>query len=332
MFKWIRRLAFVAIALLVLVAIAIGVVLMKINTIAKSGIEKGGTYALGVPTTLDSIDIAIFSGACDLNNLTIANPAGYHYDRFMKISSGEFALDTSTLRSDTIVVNKLHLTGVELSVEKTRDGANYQVILDNLQKTADALQSGQTKPAEPAAKPTGDETGFIIKDILIEDIAVNVNLDALGLGSTVKKTIHLKDPIHLTNVGSAKDAGAQMSTVIAKLVQTMLAEIIRQGGGLIPSEITDELGKGLDGIKAIGNIGTQLIGDTVGGTLKEVGKVTGDVGKAAGDVGKAAGDVTKAAGDATKEVGKAADGLLKGVGGLLGGGKKDDAKQTEEKK
>lgn len=331
MVKLIRRLAIVLIVLLVLVVIGITVLFMQINNIAKTGIEKGGTYALGVPTRLGAIDISIFSGECNLDNLNIANPAGYNYDNFMKIGRGEFALDTSTIRSDTIVVNKLHLTSVELSIEKTKDGANYQVILDNLKKTADALKSGDepaTTPTEPAPAEKG--TGFIIKDILIEDVAVNVNVDTLGLGSTVKKTIHLEEPIHLTNVGSASDAGAQMSTVIAKLVQTMLAEIIRQGGGLLPPGVTDELGKGLEGIKDIGQIGTQIIGDTVGGTIKEVGKVTEGVGKAAGDVTEGAG---KAVEGTTKEIGKAADELLKGVGGLLGG-KKDETKEesTEESK
>ena len=332
MVKLIRRLAIILIAVLVLVAIGVGVLLMQINNIAKTGIEKGGPYALGVPTRLGAIDISIFSGECNLDNLSIANPAGYNYDNFMKIGRGEFALDTSTIRSDTIVINKLHLTGVELSIEKTNDGANYQVILDNLQKTADALKSGDEPAAQPQPTEAADGSGFVIKDILVEDIVVNVNMDAIGLGTTVKKQIRLKDPIHLTNVGSAEDAGAQMSTVIAKLVQTMLAEIIRQGGGLIPADIVGELDKGLDGISAISDLGTQLIGDTMGGAVESVGKVTEGVGKAAEDVTKGAGDVVEGAGKAvegtTKEIGKAADGLLKGVGGLLGG-KKDD-KKTEE--
>ena len=332
MVKLIRRLAIVLIAVLILVVIGVGILFMQINNIAKVGIQKGGTYALGVPTRLGAIDISIFSGSCDLDNLNIANPAGYNYDHFMKISRGEFALDTSTIRSDTIVINKLHLTGVELSIEKTKDGANYQVILDNLQKTADSLKSGKEPVDEP--QPTGQDKGssFVIKDILIEDVAVNVNMDALGFGTSVKKTIRLKEPIHLTNVGSAEDAGAQMSTIIAKLVQTMLAEIIRQGGGLIPADIAGELGKGLEGISTIGDIGTQLLGDTMGDAVESVNKVTEGVGKAAGDVTKGAGDVVEGAGKAvegtTKELGKAADGLLKGVGGLLGG--KKDEKKTEE--
>lgn len=318
MLKWIRRLIIVAVVLLLLVVIGVAILFSQINNIAKAGVEKGGTYALGVPTTLSSIDISIFSGKCDLDNLNIANPAGFHYDTFMKIGKGEFALDTSTIGKNTIVVDKLHLSNVQVSIEKIKKGANYQVILDNLQKTADEI-SGKTTE-EPAKTEPKEEskTGFVIKDILIDNVSVNVNLDALGMGGQVKKTIKLKEPIHLTNVGSAQDAGAQMSTVIAKLVQTMLAEIIRQGGGLIPADITNELDKGLDGIKAIGNVGTQLIGDTVGGAVQNVGKVTEGAGKAIGDVTEGVG---KAANDATKKVGKAADGLLKGVGGLLGGKK-----------
>jgi hypothetical protein len=321
--KIFKALVVIVVVIMVLIAIGVGILFSQINNIAKTGIERGGTYALGVPTTLGSIDISVFSGKCDLDNLNIANPSGFTYDNFMKIGHGEFALDTSTIRSEKIVVQKLHFNTVELSIEKTQAGSNYQVILDNLQKTADSLKSGEkTTTEEPADESS--ETGFVIQDILIENVKVNVNLDALGIGGEVKKTIELKDPIHLTNIGSANDAGAQMSTVIAKLVQTMFAEILRQGGGFLPPIISDELGKGLDGISAIGDIGTQIIGDTVGETLNQVGNVTEGVGKAAEGVTNEAG---KAVEGTTKEIGKAADGLLKGVGGLLGGNKE----KTEEK-
>ncbi|MBL4701548.1 MAG: AsmA family protein [Phycisphaeraceae bacterium] len=310
MIKLIKRLVIFVVAVLLLIAVGVGVLFFYIDNIAKTGIEKGGQYALGVPTELESINISIFSGKCDLNNLRIANPAGFEFAHFMKINKGEFALDTTTLRSDVIAIDKLHFTGVELSIEKIKSGANYQVILDNLQKTM-ASDSQTDKPSEDTSGgDSGGGKGFVIRDILIEDISVNINMDALGLGAAVKKTIRLKEPIHLTNVGSAEDAGAQMSTVIAQLVQTMLAEIIRQGGGLIPADIAGELGKGLESIKGLSDLGTQIIGDTVGGTVKEVGKVTKEV--------------TQAAGDATKQVGKAADDLLKGVGGLFGG-KKEEA-------
>ncbi|MAX27125.1 MAG: hypothetical protein CMJ19_21730 [Phycisphaeraceae bacterium] len=321
--KIFKALVVIVVVVLLLIVIGVGILFSQINNIAKSGIERGGTYALGVPTTLGSIDIAIFSGECDLDNLNIANPDGFTYDNFMKIGHGEFALDTSTIRSDKVVVKKLHFDTVELSIEKTKTGANYQVILDNLQKTADSLKSGKEPAADEPTDDAASDTGFVIQDILIKNVKVNVNLDALGIGGEVKKTIELKDPIHLTNVGSAKDAGAQMSTVIAKLVQTMLAEIIRQGGGLLPPIISDELGKGLEGISAIGDIGTQIIGDTVGETLNQVGNVTEGVGKAAEGVTEEAG---KAVEGTTKEIGKAADGLLKGVGGLLGGDKNKEEK------
>jgi len=310
MIKLIKRLVVFVIAVLLLIAVGVGVLLYYVDNIAKTGIEKGGQYALGVSTELESINISIFNGQCDLNNLRIANPAGFEFAHFMKINKGEFALDTTTLRSDVIAIDKLHFTGVELSIEKIKTGANYQVILDHLQKTM-----ASDTPAGEDSGDSGDSgggKGFVIRDILIEDISVHINVDALGLGAAVKKTIKLKEPIHLTNVGSADDAGAQMSTVIAKLVQTILAEIVRQGGGLIPADIVGELGKGLESIKGLGDLGTQIIGDTLKGSIKEVSKVTEDV--------------TQAAGDATKQVGKAADDLLKGVGELFGGKKKEGTK------
>ena len=54
--------------LVLLVLIALGVVLwLTIDSIAKTGIERGGTYALGVPTTVDSVSLSLLGGEMRIN-------------------------------------------------------------------------------------------------------------------------------------------------------------------------------------------------------------------------------------------------------------------------
>ena len=66
--------------LLILLLAGIGLLIGSVTLIdafAKKGIEAGGTYCLGVPTTLDSANIGIVSGMFGLQGLTVANPEGY---------------------------------------------------------------------------------------------------------------------------------------------------------------------------------------------------------------------------------------------------------------
>ena len=65
------------IALVVLVLLLLGVAgaFLFLDSIVRSAIEKGGTTAAGVPTTLDKADASIFSGQFGLEGFAIANPS-----------------------------------------------------------------------------------------------------------------------------------------------------------------------------------------------------------------------------------------------------------------
>ena len=63
--------------LLILLVLATVAVALYIDTIAKTAIERGATYALGVETTLGSADVGLLSGTFSMGDLTVANPAGF---------------------------------------------------------------------------------------------------------------------------------------------------------------------------------------------------------------------------------------------------------------
>ena len=72
--KIVFGLAVVGIAL---VAVLVGIVVVSIDTIAKQGVERGATYALQVPTTLDKADVGIMSGTFAMSGLS-EQPRGLH--------------------------------------------------------------------------------------------------------------------------------------------------------------------------------------------------------------------------------------------------------------
>ena len=86
--KLIKRIKWIVGAFVVVVVVLVVVVFLWIDHLAKMGIEKGSTYALGVDTTVDSVDIGILAGRSELSGLTVSNPKGFQTSHFLSLGNG----------------------------------------------------------------------------------------------------------------------------------------------------------------------------------------------------------------------------------------------------
>ena len=133
--KKIRR---IILGLVLLVVMVIVVGLFGIDLLAKMGVEKGATYALGVETTVGSLDLSVFGGSLEMEKLRIANPEGFSAPVF--VESGKFSLrmDPSSVFSDTIEVNDFELVGgvIEITVQELRDSVGSQERATSFAETA----------------------------------------------------------------------------------------------------------------------------------------------------------------------------------------------------
>lgn len=308
-----KRLAIVALVLVLLVVGVFVAVLLSINSIVKAGIEKGGTYALGVPTTVGSVSIGLTSGQASLSGLNVANVQGYKAPHFLKLGQGDLAVTLGSLPQKVTEIPKLSLENIDVQLERTGDGGNYQRILDNLKRVTGGGKPGEPAPAPPTP-PAGDEKRFVVKDLTIRNVRVELNMlaapgalgDALAKATSVPVTIDL---IELHNVGKTGDGvqgtGVTLGQLTSIIVQAVLSAAAEKGAGLFPSDI-------------IGDIQGRL-GD-IGG-LKDFGMQIG------GSAGQAAKDAMKQAEGAVKgtveEGKKAIDDVKKGIGDLIPGKKKD---------
>ncbi len=273
-----KKLAIVLGGLVVLGVVAVVVVFVSIDAIARAAIERGSTYALGVQTTLDSADIGILSGEFRMKGLDVANPEGFTSDTFFRLGEGFVAVTLGSLRQDTVELPTLSLTGVRMSLEKKGGNSNYGVITDNLKRfeTSDTGQSGD--PAEPGKN-------FVIREIVITDI--NVTVDLLPLGGTLKRIEVPIDEVRLTDVGNDGLTTAEMTALVIKAI---MAAVVANAGNL-PADLVNDLGGALANLESLKDLGiTQSV------DIKEI----------------------KQAQDATKSL----DDAIKGFGGLLGGKKK----------
>ncbi len=295
--KKILRLVLVLVILLIAAA---GVGFLYIDSIAKHGIEKGGTYALGVQTTLDSADVGVFDGTFAMSGLKVANPAGFKSDAFMSLGEGGVSVSFGSLRQEVVELPTLTLSTLTVNLENKDGKANYQTIMDNLKRFE------STEPAEEGKR-------FVIREVLIRDVTINVEVLPLG-GALSTVTVPIKE-ISMKNVGESGvgKSGLTLGELAGLIVKTVFAAAIQNGKNLIPGDVLNGLGEGLKGLEGLGNVAVSVGGEA----MKQVDSLFKG---AAGELNKV-GEGLKGVGEG---LGEGLKGVGDGLGGLLGGDKKNN--------
>ncbi len=288
-----KKLLTIVLILVMILVVAVLAGFFYIDVVAKTAVEKGGRFALGVPTSLETADVKPLGGAFRMNGLTVANPDGYDTSHFLALKDGDMAVALGTLMSDTVRLPHLKLSGIDMNMEKKDGKANYQVILDNLKKLT-------PEQPDPNAKK------FVIETVEISDIMVHVKM----LGQNISLPI---DTITLKNVGEGGAGGVDLAELIGVVMKGVFAAITQVGGNLIPSEMLGDLTQGLAGLANLDKLGEVA-------NVKAVGELAGKAGELAGEAGKAAGEAIGGAKEAADDI---ANKAKQGLGGLLGGDKKD---------
>ena len=225
-----------------LVLILAGVLIFKLfgNQMIRAGIVAGAEKALQVDVRLGNVNFKLLAGKTELKNLEIDNPKDYKHPTFLKLGRAYADLNTGSLFSDTIEINKIQLDDIAVVIEQNKTTSNLKEILDNLPKD----ESVESQP-ESESKPAPEEAGknLLIKVLEINNVEVKAKLLPIpGRADTV--TFKLK-PIRLENVGSEEKINAAGLT--AKVINAIAGGIVEQGSDLLPTEmvgsVTKELGK-----------------------------------------------------------------------------------------
>lgn len=295
--------ALVVIVLVVVLGIVglVAVGLSQIDNIMKMGIEKGGTYATGVDTTVTSVDVSLTKGTFDMDGFMLANPPGFDTPHFIALADTNVTLNTSATSTQVITLSNLTLSGIDLILDKGANPSNYNAVLNNLKR----FESGEKGP--PPAE--SEAMKVVIDSLVIEDVGVRLaNMPGIG---AVAGDVAVRVPrIELQNVG--KDNPMSMGEVIGLVVKTVLAASIEAGGGIIPGDVLGELQGGLGSLKSLSDLGITGVGD--------IGKaIEGQIGAATEQAKKAAEELQKQAEGIQDSVNEAKDNLKN----IFGGNKED---------
>lgn len=304
----------IAVLVVLLIVGVIGLVVLglsQIDKIAKEAIERGGTYAMQVDTTVETVDVNLTAGTATMNGLNIANPNGFDTGHFINLGDSNASVNIESISTDTIVMPEITLSGIDVILDKGGNPSNYNTILNSLKR----FESGDPAPA--GTKEDGKK--LVIDRLLLKDINIHVaNMPGLSL-AVGDVAVNIPE-IELRDVG--KEESMTTAEVINLVVKTVLAAAVEAGGGIIPSDVLSELGNGLAGLESLSDLGIEAISDL---NLDEaLGGVQEEINKAADEVNKAAEDVQKKIDDTAKDIEDSIDDATKEIKNIFGGGKKDD--------
>jgi hypothetical protein len=273
----------IALSLLGLAVAGIVVVFIFLDTIVGKGIEVGCTKALGVETSVGLVRVGLLTGNFSIRGLRIANPPGFETDHFFSLDRLHFEVPPDSLKEETIVVPLLELDGVDVSLETVDKKANYDVILDNLNRFS------KTGSADPNAKKSAPEDeeggkGLVIHEAVIRDIAARIDLGQVKGGSDRVEVEIPEIRLHPNGTtGAAEVSVAQLTQVI---VSAVLVGIAKKA----PAALAKNLLAGAGGLT---NVTLELPGALSTGASSVGGAV---------------------------KLGEGAVDAVKGLGGLFGGG------------
>lgn len=261
--SWLKVVLGVIVAL-VLVAIA---AFIYADSIAKRAVERTTGQTLGVETSLDGISLAIFGGEAELKGFEAENPsgAGFKAEHFLTIREGDVRVTLGSLLGDKVVVPKVELKGLDVILEKSGGENNYDVILANMKK-----QDQQDPDAQAGKK-------YVINELIISDIKVHADMLPIG-GELTRVNLDIPE-IRLKDVGSDSDNGVVMQEVTNVVLKAIFAAIVKEGGGVVPPDITLAIGKNLQGMESLSKFGVGDIGE-LGERLNETTKEVGKIGEA----------------------------------------------------
>ena len=213
-----KLLSYGLLAVVALVVIAAALVFVFLNSIVRAGVEKGGSYALGVPTTLDRAKISLFKGDAALHGLSVANPDGFSDRGFFKADRIQVGVGIRELFDNEMHVREVLLDKPEINIESEGIRSNIGVFLGRLKQS-----EGERKKKEQEEKKPGRRMRIDLIRITEPRITVSAN----GRNYEVKMR-----ELKMTNLHDSNGNGLPPEQILGQVIAMLGREAMTQAPGL----------------------------------------------------------------------------------------------------
>ena len=238
----------------VLGIVAVVLVGLSLNALVKGGIETMGSRILGVPVTLEDVDVTLLSGTsmqAGLTGLAVKNPEGYETAFAVSLPEIRIKVDWNSLLTDTVIVEEVLIIKPAMTFEWSLRGSNLGTIHENVKRNtgSGSDDDDQEKDAKPEERQEFDKSVHI-KKVTVNDALINVSF--VGGQSEVTQ-LPLPD-LELRDIGnpSGGTTFSQASAVIFEKIYDAIDKAVMKPGVLLPQGV-EQLGK------SIGKMGKELL-------------------------------------------------------------------------
>ena len=240
----------------VLGGLALVLVVMSVSTLVKNGIETMGPKVLGVPVTLEDVDIDLVSVRtvqAGLTRLIIENPKGYKTHSAVSLPHVRAQFNWNSVLTETVLVEEVLIVEPVITFEwSLRRGSNLSRIQENVQRNTQSGPDDNVKEKTETREKKGDsETTVSIKKVAVKDAIINVSLIG-GPNQVIQLPL---DDFELRDIGNPSE-GTTFSNALAvifnELIHRAILRAVKKTGMLIPRGV-QQLGQ------SIGKIGKELL-------------------------------------------------------------------------
>jgi hypothetical protein len=209
---------FIAVVLILLVAVGLIFLWTNLNSFVKNAIEHYGSRVTKTSVRVASVSIKPSEGKGAIEGLTVANPKGFSSARVLSLGSILVRIDPGTITSSPVVIDDIRISAPQVVYEMDKSGtSNIDVLKKNI-----ASSEGNTVKQSADKKKPGKEIKLRIKKLMIENGRVDVLVSALG---TRPQTVTLRR-IEITDIGG--QAGATPDQVAKQVLNAIVAEVTRE--------------------------------------------------------------------------------------------------------
>lgn len=254
--KLIRVILFAIVFVIVLAFIGLVAAILFADKAVKTAVETAGTRTLNVAVTIGKANASLLAGAVGLQDITVANPAGYQGPALLKLQQVDLKADTASLLGKEVLIKDMKLDNMELFVEQNGLQNNlYQVI----------------KPLRQPHEPTGKS--LVIDNLEIANITVHASVSGIP-GQARSMDLKLAS-IKMADLGRSEKMDT--AVLIGKILLAVAQGVAEQGGGILPKETIGDLGSVLDKALDLGKTILTPGGKTPDGQEKDsLGKTVTD--------------------------------------------------------
>ena len=240
-----------------IIVVLLVIVYFSLSVILKSSVQTFGSMVLGVPVTVDRIDLKPFSGALAIRNLTVGNPEGYSSPHAFKLGKFDVVLVPSSLFGKKMIIDNLAVDGMELNYETNLLRSNLSDIQNNINR----LSKGSSSSASAEKQEKTEEQAAESKPLQINRLDLSdIKIYTILKGREDTRVVPLMaPPVHLQDLGTEPE-GITPVEVMSKVMTTLLTNVAKALA---------------DGTMDVGNLlgdGASSAGSKMGEGLENTGK------------------------------------------------------------